>query len=127
MKGLKLFEEVFSEQIEKYGEFHLYEIQEEDEVTCYREINTDIDDWYHYTTYQFRFKGLEYSFEMRDHVSDNVCDTTYFMETFKEVEPKNDALHKAIDKMIQCIEDENYGTWEEVVQDLTNLKKFEAK
>lgn len=122
MTGQDLFEKVFAKQIEKYGEFSLYEIEEVDEVTCYDEDITVSEGWYSYYLVTFRYEGKKYSFEYRKHTSDNVCETEHYPDTFEEVVPHNE-LDKAINKIIKGIEDETYGTWEEIVQDLEGVKQ----
>lgn len=127
MSGVKLFNEVFKEQIEKCETFGLDKIEDLDGVTCYREVESDIIGWDCYSKIQFRFEGEEYVFEIRDNVSSKVQDAEYFMKTFKKVKAKDNPLHRDIDKIIKYIEEETYGTFEEIIKDLLSLKKYEVK
>lgn len=122
MTGHELFEKVFAEQIEEYGEFEPHEIQDLDGVTCYDEDIDGSEGWFNYYLVTFRYEGKKYSFEFRKHTSDNVCEIDYYISSFQEVIPHNE-LDKAIDKIIKTIEDENYGSWEEIVRDLEGVKQ----
>lgn len=117
MNGRELFEQVFGDEIED-----LYEIEELDEVVNYDEVSTSRDGWYFENTYEFRYNGKKYAFEVREHSSDNVCDTTYLMDSFREVKPHN-VLEEAIESIINDIENERYDTLEEVIGDLEDLKR----
>lgn len=122
LKGQELFNEVFEDEIEN-GYTYLETIEDIDGVTDFTEEDCYIDGWYAYYTYSFQYRGLKYSFEMRDHVADNVCDTEYYMNTFQEVVKKDSALHSDINKIIKYMEDELYHTWDDIVNDLENLKR----
>lgn len=122
IKGQELFNEVFADLLED-NRIYLATIEDIDGVTCFTEENCYIDEWYAYYTYSFRYQGTKYSFEMRDHVADNVCDREYYMNTFQEVIERDNALHSDINRIIKYIENESYGTWEEIVSDLENLKR----
>ncbi|UGO46166.1 hypothetical protein PQE74_gp083 [Bacillus phage vB_BanS_Chewbecca] len=85
MEGLRLLEQVFAEEFENHGDFELYEIQELDGVTDYDEDLSYNSGWYNYYDVTFKYKGKSYTFEYKEHTSDNVSDTEYFYGTFKEV------------------------------------------
>ncbi|UGO50975.1 hypothetical protein PQE70_gp122 [Bacillus phage vB_BanS_Nate] len=85
MEGMKLIEQVFAEEIEKYGEVSLYAVEEIEGVTDYDECLSYNSGWYNYSDVTFKYKGKTYTFEMKEHTSDNVCDKEIFLGTFKEV------------------------------------------
>lgn len=85
MEGLKLIEQVFADVIEEYGQMELYEIQELDGVTDYDEDLSYNSGWYNYYDVTFKYKGKTYTFEYKEHTSDNVSDTEYFYGTFREI------------------------------------------
>lgn len=117
MTGQELFEQVFGDEIEE-----LYEIEDLDGVTNYDEVSTSRDGWYFENTYEFRYNGKKYAFEVRDHSSDNVCDTTYLMGSFRVVKTHN-VLEEEIEKIISGIENQSYDTFEEIIGDLEDLKR----
>lgn len=122
MSGQELFNNVFADEIEKYGVVVYGEIEYIDGVTCYDERMSGMDGWYIETTISFRYQGKKYAFERYDHSSDNVCDTRYDVGNFREV-VSNSELDKAIDKIIKNIEDETLGSWNELVASLEDLKR----
>lgn len=121
MSGLELFEQVFSNEIDE-----LHEIEDLDEVSCYDEEFLGKNGWYIESSISFRYRGKKYSFEKSEHSSDNVSDTEYRMNTFQEVLTGDSAMHKAVDKIINYIEEDLYHTWEDIVEDLEKLKKIDV-
>lgn len=85
MEGLKLIEQVFADEIEKYGDVDLYAVEEIDGVTDYDEDLNYNSGWYNYSDVTFKYKGKTYTFEFKEHTSDNVCDKEIFLGTFREV------------------------------------------
>ena len=122
MTGKKLLEQVFAKEIEEHGELELYEIEDLDGVTCFDESLSYNSGWYNYYAITFRYEGKSYSFEKREHTSDNVSDTEWYTDKFHEVVATNE-LEKAIDRIIKGIEDETVGSWEELIHDLEGLKQ----
>lgn len=122
MTGKELFEHVFDEFYTQFGDFYPYEIEDLDEATCYEENLSYHDGWYIVTEISFRFRGKKYAFDRKDHTSDNVSDTTYLIDTFHEVVSTSE-LDKAIDKIIEGIEEQTIGTLEELVKDLEDIKR----
>jgi hypothetical protein len=86
LKSGELFEQVFALQFEEYGDFDISEVEDLDGVTDFNQTLIQKDGWYFESTYEFIYNGKKYSFEKREHSSDNVCDTEYLMHTFQEVE-----------------------------------------
>ncbi|MDS7057140.1 hypothetical protein NXG04_07560 [Klebsiella pneumoniae] len=85
MQGLKLLEHVFAEEIEKYGDVDLYGVEEIEGVTEYEEELNYNSGWYNYSDVTFKYKGKMYTFEFKEHTSDNVCDKEIFLGTFREI------------------------------------------
>jgi hypothetical protein len=122
MIGNELYEHVFADEIEHWGELSPYEIQDLDEVTCYDENLSYHDGWYIVSEITFRYRGKKYAIERKDHSSDNVCDTEWLFDTFREVVETTE-LAKAVNRIISNIEDETVGTWEEIIRDLEDIKR----
>ncbi|WP_324655166.1 hypothetical protein [Bacillus paranthracis] len=116
MEGLKLYSRLF-------GDYAPYELEDHDEVSCYEEDLSCHDGWYIITDISFRYRGKKYILQRKDHSSDNVSDTEYLMDGFREVVSTNE-LEKEIDEIIRNIENEmHYDSFEEIIQDLEGLKK----
>lgn len=93
MSGQELWDDIFADEIEKWGELNPHELEDDvEDITCYKEEYLSKDGWYINYLISFKWKGIEYSIEKRKHSSDNVCDTNWFMETFKEV--RNSKVYK---------------------------------
>lgn len=117
MEGLELWHHLFEEE-----DLEPYDLEDHEEVTSYNEDLSYNSGWYNYYEITFRLRGKKYSIEKKSHTSDNVCDTEWLMDTFQEVIYTND-LDKAVDNIIDKIEEEYYDSWDEVVRDLEKLKK----
>jgi hypothetical protein len=122
MEGQKLWDEVFSDVIEEWGEFNPYELEELDGVTCYDTECLGQDGWYIGYEITFRYKGAKYSIQKEVHASDNVCDTNWHVDTFEQVF-EDGVMMNEINKIISNIEDESYHSFEDIVKDLEELKK----
>lgn len=120
--GRELLEEVFADRIEEYGEIELSEIEDcIDGVTNYDEVCYQNGWWIEYTA-TFRYKGKKYTFDYRRHASDNVSDSDWYEDTFAEVKEGDHPAIKKINSIIKGIENEEFGTWEEVVSNLEEVK-----
>lgn len=122
LKGMKLFEKVFADVISTQGYMEWYDIEDVDGVTCYNERLAWYDGWYIVNEISFRYKGTKYKFEKRDHSS--VCDTEVDMSTFEEVVENNDPITKALNTVINGIEEEMYHSWEQIVDALEDIKRL---
>jgi|SRR5690606_38089811 len=80
--GLELVDELFGED----EIFNLREIEYVDGVEEYEENLSYNEGWYNYYEVTFKYNGKKYSFEYREHTSDNVADTEIFDDSFQEVE-----------------------------------------
>lgn len=80
MRGYKLLEEVFGEDLDDI--FSLIRDGDLEGVTTVTESLSYNSGWYNYYVIMFDYKGKRYSFEYKDHTSDNVCDMSYLPETF---------------------------------------------
>ncbi|MBK1611702.1 hypothetical protein [Bacillus cereus] len=116
MEGAKLYECLFED-------YEPYELEEHDDVSCYEESLAYHDGWYIVTDISFRYRGKKYTFQRKDHSSDNVCDTEYLIHTFREVNATN-VLEQEIDRIIGNIESETcYNSFEDIVRELEGLKQ----
>ncbi|HDR7066903.1 TPA: hypothetical protein QCW42_004009 [Bacillus cereus] len=79
-KGLELFEEVFGEEIT------IEEVRGEEvegvEISYENEFHNG---WWIYQDVIVDYKGKKYSFEYREHSSDNCCDNDCYINTFMEI------------------------------------------
>ncbi|HHB2481355.1 TPA: hypothetical protein ACORDH_002806 [Bacillus cereus] len=79
-KGLELFEEVFGEDVT------IEEVRGEEvegaEISYENEYHSG---WWIYQDVIVKYKGKKYSFEYREHSSDNCCDNDCYIDTFVEV------------------------------------------
>ena len=80
MRGQALLEQVFGEDLDD-----IFSLIRDEDLEGVSNVNEDLSynsGWYNYYQILFDYKGKRYSFEYKDHTSDNVCDMTYLPETF---------------------------------------------
>lgn len=82
--GHLLLEEVFYRAFDEYGELNLSEIEDIEGVTDYKDSLDGIDGWYAWHTVSFKFDNRWFEFTYKEHTSDNVSDTEWFVDSFKE-------------------------------------------
>jgi hypothetical protein len=116
--GYELIEEVFGKDFDTDD---LYAIRDND-LEGYELISDELvynKGWYNY--YEVIFKdlktGKKYSFEYKQHTSDNVCDGGLLLETFKEV--TEDKFQLAIDKLMDAVFDLGIELSEKEIEELT--------
>lgn len=92
-KGEELIHAVFGRAVFE-GEFggDIQSLLECHEGVEYSQEIDSVDEWYEYGRYVIEYKGRKFEMDYRDHVSDNVCDFTLNVDSFREQEADDTEL-----------------------------------